>query len=550
MYLGSRPRRRSPRLTILLLLMILAATLFVHYIATYRPDWSKPFEPPPTPTRPASAYVAEAEAYYGEGQLDQAINSYQQAIALEPENAALHTRLAHFLILRERTAEAYGAARTAVQLAPSDPQALGALCRALDWEGLYARALEACECAIELQPNYAEAYAYLSEVYADVGNWSAARKYAQQAVDMNYQSADAHRNLGYAFEMQGRYAKAIESYENALYLQPRLATLYISAARNYRAVGKYKEAIDRLERVIRFDPNNPVAYDQLGWTYYLRGEYRRAAEYLEQATAIDPLYTPAWGHLGIVSYITQQYEDAIEYLRRAIDLAAVEYMDRARQLIILGLDASFDPPRSFELLRGEFLPLERTDVNTLTAYLWPVAATKSVIGPPGETCGERIAAHLAVETFTPPPTPTAAPSDVTATPSVTATVQQGQAVLHVKERRLEVRLNDLGQPPGTPLEVQMLMWPGKTISLGNLEVDAVGNATFVYSFEDTYPAPIEYYYSLGFAYIYLDQCAKGVPWLRVSLTIDSSAANPAWQGLDQCPAEDSTDLPRPTPAPE
>jgi tetratricopeptide (TPR) repeat protein len=550
MYLGSRPRRRSPRLTILLLLMILAATLFVHYIATYRPDWSKPFEPSPTPTRPASWYVAEAEAYYGEGQLDQAINSYQQAVTLEPDNPALHTRLAHFLILRERTAEAYGAARTAVQLAPSDPQALGALCRALDWEGLYARALEACECATELQPNYAEAYAYLSEVYADVGNWSAARKYAQQAVDLNYQSVDAHRNLGYAYEMQGRFAKAIESYENALYLQPRLATLYLSAARNYRALGKYKEAIDRLERVIRFDPNNPVAYDQLGWTYYMRGEYRRAAEYLEQATAIDPLYTPAWGHLGIVSYITQQYEDAIEYLRRAIDLAAVDYLDRARQLIVVGSDASYDPPRPFELLRGEFLPLERTNVSTLTADLRPVPAVKSAIAQPGGTCGDRIAAQLAVETFTPPPGPTASPDAVATTYPVTATERLGEAVLNVKERQLEVRLHSLGQPAGTPLEVQMLMWPGKTITLGTLEVDPLGNATFSYSFEDTYPAPIEYYYSLGFAYIYLDQCAKGVPWLRVSLTIDSSAANPAWQGLDQCPGEDSTDLPRPTPAPE
>lgn len=551
MYLGSRPRRRSPRLTILLLLMILAATLLVHYVATHRPAWSTPFEPTPTPTRPASSYVAEAEAYYSEGQLDEAIAAYQQVVALAPEEAVLHTRLTHLLILRERTAEAYDEARTAVRLAPSDPRTLAALCRALDWEGLYTRALEACECAIELDPQYAEAYAFLSEVYSDVGNWSSARNYAQQAIDLDYQSVDAHRNQGYAHEMQGRFSRAIESYENALYLQPRLAPLYISVARNYRAMGKFKEAIDRLERVIRFDPNNPVAYDQLGWTYYARGEYRRTAEYLEQATIIDPLYTPAWGHLGIVSYITQQYEDTIQYLQRAIQLATADYLDRARQLVILGPDTNYNPPRSVELMRGEFLPLARVGVETLVAELRPIPASRSAVPQPGETCGDRIAARLAVETFVPPPEPTASPhATITPTPATTLDDMHGRATLTLRNRRVEVSLSHLPPSDGTPYEVQMLMWPGKTVSLGNVEADRAGNAAFTYSFEDTYPAPIEYYYLLGFAYIYLDQCAKGVPWLRISLDIDSSAANPAWQGLNLCPTDEATGKPDAAPPAE
>ncbi len=555
MYLGSRPRRRSPRLIILLLLMILAATLMVNYIATHRPAWSTPFEPTPTATRPARSYVAEAEAYYGEGQLDEAISAYQQAANRAPADPAIHIRLAQMLILRERSAEAAHEARQAVMLAPSNPQAIAIWCRALDWEGQYTDALGACECAVEMDPNDAEAYAYLSEVYSDLGNWAAARGYAQQAVDLDYQSMDAHRNQGYAYEMQGRFSKAVEAYENAIYLQPKLASLYVSAGRNYRALNKFKEAIDRFEKVIRIDPASPVGYDQLGWTYYAQGDYNRAIEYLEQATTIAPEYAQAWGHLGIVNYVMQQYEDAIVFFQKAIQLSDRDYLNRARQIIVLGQDATFDPPRAIELMRGDFYPMYRKDVETLTADIYAVLPETKTVPQAGQTCGDTIASRVAAQMGTLEERPTGRPS-AAGTPLADNASQRarGQAVIDVKSGRVEVRLSGMNQSAVGPYEVQMLMWPGKTVELGEPQLDQNGNAAFAFSFQDAHPAPVEYYYSLGFSYLHLDQCNKGVPWLLISLEIDSGVSNPAWQGLDECPdylpAIELTPPPTSTPAPE
>ncbi|MGQ9793442.1 MAG: tetratricopeptide repeat protein [Anaerolineae bacterium] len=539
MYLGSRPRRRTPWLTIVLLLSILAAALMVYYIDTQRPSWATPFEPTPTPTWPASYYLAAGEGYYGEGQLDEAISAYQRAAAMLPEESAVHTRLAQLLILRERSAEALAAARKAVLLSPRNAQAVAIFCRALDWEGLYAEALDACECAIELDERYAEAYAYLSEVYTDLGNWAAARNYAQQAVDLNYQSMDAHRNLGYAYEFQGRFSKAIEAYENAIRLHPRLVPLYISAARNYRAVGKYKEAIDRLERAIRIEPNNPEPYDQLGWTYYLKGDVNRAVEYLEQATEIDPEDAQAWGHLGLVRYVIQHYEDAIIALQRAIQLFQREYLTRARQVSLWIQDTSYDPPRAVEVMRGEFQPLYRKGASTLTADLYPLPARRKASLRPGETCGDVLAARLeqsmpvirtALSNLTPsPPSATETPE-----PSNPFQASTGKAILHLQDGRLEITMHSLPPSPALPYKVQLLIWPGKSQDVGELQTDASGNAALAFSFQDTYPAPVEYYYTLGFSYVHFEQCSKGVPWLEISLKIDSSATNPAWQGLAEC----------------
>ena len=138
MYIGRKQRRRSPRLILLLLVLIAAGSLFIYYVWAYQPEWSRPFEPTPTPTRTPQSYVLEAEAYYGEGQLDEAIAAYEQAVTISPDETAARIRLSQFLSLRRRTAEALSQAQQAVLQEPSNPQALTALCRALDAEGQYA----------------------------------------------------------------------------------------------------------------------------------------------------------------------------------------------------------------------------------------------------------------------------------------------------------------------------------------------------------------------------------------------------------------------------
>lgn len=548
MYLGSKRRRRSPRLTIFLLLLILIATVFVRYIANNQPEWAKPFEPTPIPTRSAQSYAAEAEAYYNEGQLDEAIASYQQVLAINPEDPMAYVRLAGFLILRERTAEAVQQAKEAVLLEPSDPQALAILCRALDWEGQYTQAFEVCECAIEIDPDYAEAYAYLAEVYADTGAWRAARQYAQQAIDLDYQSMDAHRNQGYALEMQGRFREAAEAYENAIFLHPKMATLYNDVGRNYRAMGKFTDAVDRFEKVIRLDPASPVGYDQLGWTYYAAGEYARAQDNLEQAILVDPDYAASWGHLGIVNYALQQYEEAIVPLQQTVRLAEKDHMRDVRQVIVIGQDTTYDPPYPIERMRGDFYPFDRRGVDTLEVHLSPVLQQRAAVPQRDRTCGDLIAAELGPSG----PDEESRPADTelaeTIEPDIAFLNATGHGTLDVNEGQLEIRLTNIPQPAGIPYVAQLLTWPDTTTSIGYFQPDAQGNATISFTFEDVHTAPVEYYYTLGFSYVHLGQCHKGVPWLLTSIDIDPSVSNPAWQGLAQCPeAAETYQAPEPPP---
>lgn len=547
MYIGRKPRRRSARRILLLLMLIAIGSSFVYYIWTYQPQWARPLEPTPTPTRTAQSYIIEAEAFYGQGQLDESIAAYKQAVSINPDDTMAHVRLAQLLILRQRTAEAIAQAKQAVLLEPSNPQALAALCRVLDWEGQYAEAFDTCECAIELDPDYAEAYAYLAKVYVDTGDWIPARQYAQQAVDMNYQSMDAHFTQGYVLEAQARYRQAVEAYENAIVLHPKLAPLYISAGQNYRVLSQFTQAIDRFEKATRLDPASPVGYDQLGWTYYTAGQYSRAIDTLEQATLIDPDYTASWGHLGIVYYVLQQYEEVIPALQQAISLAEKDYLERARRVIIIGQDTTYDPPQPIQVMGGDFPPPDSKDTEKLEASLSPVLSPARIIPKPDQTCGDLIAYKLGGQ----PPIPEngGTPGTVNSegeaglvdipTPVARILDADGKATLDLKRGVLDIELTDIPQPEAIPYEAQFVMGSDPPLSLGYFQPDTEGNATLNFAFKDVHPAPVDYYTLLGFSYVFLGQCDKGVPWLLDSIDIDSSPSNPAWQGLADCPEDQS-----------
>ena len=143
--------------------------------------------------------------------LDGAIAKYSEAAALDPTDATPYVWWAFLLTLRQRTGDAVEKAREAVGIAPDSPEALAALCMALDWDagvGDQAKlqeALSSCLSAADLNPAYAEAHAYLAEVYADLGKAGQAVELARLAVSLDDSSVFAHRDLGYALEKQRKY---------------------------------------------------------------------------------------------------------------------------------------------------------------------------------------------------------------------------------------------------------------------------------------------------------------------------------------------------------
>lgn len=496
MYLGSRPRRRrSSPWRVLALLILIGVGIYV-LIQVGQEQVEAPFVPTPTPTRTAASYLFEAEDLYREGDIKASIATYERAIELRVESVEPTISLARLLALEGRTIEAVKRAEQAVERMPNNARAWAVLGMAYDWHGEYEEAIQACQHAIELAPDYAEAYAYLAEAYADNGEWGKATENAEKALDLDDQSVDVHRNYGYVMEVQGNYTRALEAYEQALRLHPNLVYLHIAIGKNQLALGQSDAALESFKRATEASPSSAEAYYRLGRAYYDRGEPATAQEYLLTATEADPRFGAAFGYLAFTYWSRRNYEEAIPNLERAIMLDSWAARQRAQRFVISVEDrqGQLTEPSTDVVMRGSFEPISLGNADVLQASLRPELEDGAWEGARGSVT---LDARSGVYTVT-----------LTAFPATRP------------DRAYVGWLEGVRTLSGEPVNTGLLDLDNGGLN-AQLEVSWVRGPR------------IDYFYTLGLAYYFLDECEKAEPLFEAALQIDPTDKN-AQRGVQLC----------------
>ena len=102
----NRKRTRPNWFRIILLVLLIAGGAYVdRFIIPTQPS---PFVPTPTVTRSPESFVTEADQFFKDGKLLQAIDAYKQAIAADPENPAIYISLARVQVFAARQQHAEG----------------------------------------------------------------------------------------------------------------------------------------------------------------------------------------------------------------------------------------------------------------------------------------------------------------------------------------------------------------------------------------------------------------------------------------------------------
>ena len=192
-----------------------------------------------------------------QGETDQAIAHYRQAVALRPSYAEASCNLANALLSKD------------------------------DLDGAIAR-YSAC---LALSPNQAEAQYDLASALLRKGRTDEAIAHYKKVLELRPDSADAHANLGSAFLAKGRVRDAIGAYSNALRISPEnvpaqsnlawiLATSSDPSLRNgSEAVLLAEEAGSESSR----SENHPIVLRILAAAYAETGRFAEAKETAQQA---------------------------------------------------------------------------------------------------------------------------------------------------------------------------------------------------------------------------------------------------------------------------
>ncbi|NWG35010.1 MAG: tetratricopeptide repeat protein [Chloroflexi bacterium] len=313
----------------------------------------------PVPTRAAESYALEGDAYFSAGKLDAAILAYQEAVRVDPDNAATWAKLARiqtyssaFLIATEqrrvRLQEALESARKAVELAPDDSTAHAILAFTLDWNAdatIYkddpqqlqkylVEAEQAAVRALQLDSANALALVFYAEVLLDQQKWSQAEQYMNQASQRGdaQNLMDFHRVNAYLLETLGQYNLAITEYDKAIALEPNFTFLYRRAGANYRRLAfeipnpeaarpVYEQSLEYFDKAAKINEQigvkDPGPYLSIASTYSQMGEFFAAARNAQKALAFDPTNANIYGQLGVIYFKSRNYEGSIYSLKCA-----------------------------------------------------------------------------------------------------------------------------------------------------------------------------------------------------------------------------------------
>ncbi len=378
-FLFHHERRRSNPVHILLLMFFLICGLLVNQ-ALVRRDITPLFEPTPTATRIANSFILEARAHFDAGNLEAAIQAFEQALQVDPNNGELYAEQARVLTYssemvtteserEDRLKQAESVARKGVALSPDDSTVHAVLAFTLDWYATYMRDTlllekEGKEKLLDADQEIAKATAldqtnltaqiYYSEIMINSGRYVQADESLQALLARAPDSWEAHRVNGLYLETQAEYVQSIDEFKTASRLAPKMTFLLIKlgqASRQYamrlkagaEQDGYFQNALDYFDAAANLNEQlgiqDPYPYLGIGYTYAQLGEFFIASRNMSHALSFNPKSPKVYGDLGMVARQGKNYELAVNALK-----CAVEGCDEATSCRVRECDEETDEP--------------------------------------------------------------------------------------------------------------------------------------------------------------------------------------------------------------
>jgi tetratricopeptide (TPR) repeat protein len=352
----SMNRRRQPInwFRIILLTLLIAAGLYMdRYVIPAAPAL---FEATVTATRPPEAYLTEASDLFDAGKLNQAIDAYQQAITVDPDNAAIYVSLAQVQVFAGDYDAAQASAEKALLLSANNSMAHAVRAWVLDFQGNPLEAESSIKRSLELDPNNAVAHAFYAEILIDQGPNNALRaaeesKVAQQLAP---NTLITHRARGYVLEATANYEEAVREYQAAVAINGNIPDLHLQLGINYSALGIYDQAVQEFSNANALNPADPMPDYLSSRTYATVGEFAKARQYAETAVKDEPTNPRYRGNLGVMYYRTALFEDAVKELGLAVKGGIADSGDRVEPI-----DLAPNSPRIAEIYFTYALALSR-----------------------------------------------------------------------------------------------------------------------------------------------------------------------------------------------
>lgn len=232
----------------------------------------------------AELLAVRALAQWENGELNNALASAEDAIALNPKNAFAHN--IYGLLLLEN--------------------------------GDLNKALQTFDKAIELDTKFGYAYINRGRTYSLLGNMESALQDFNNAILFDSTNALSHYARGIYYKELGNADAAITDYTSAINLQPNFSDAYFSRGFAEKMKGVYTDALIDYDRAIELNPYSALYFNNRGIVKTIAGKNFEAEKDYRMAISLQPDYAAAYHNLGMTLIMNHSRDEGCRNIQTSI----------------------------------------------------------------------------------------------------------------------------------------------------------------------------------------------------------------------------------------
>ena len=171
----------------------------------------------------AETHFNMGNAFKDFGKLDEAVGAYETASSLKPDYAEVYCNMGSVLKEQGKLNDAIKSLSKAISIKPNYPDAYNAMGVALKEKGQLQEALVYLEKTLALSEDHFEAYNNMGVVLTDLGRLDDALSCHRRAQSLKLDYVDSYYNLSMTHLLQGNLSDGFRLYEWRLKKKPRTA---------------------------------------------------------------------------------------------------------------------------------------------------------------------------------------------------------------------------------------------------------------------------------------------------------------------------------------
>ena len=240
----------------------------------------------------------------GQGKLQEAVDRYQRALTIKPNNLPTLLRLAEIQLTLNRLDLAEQLFQKAISIESDLASAvaltgLGKISIAMDNP---KQAIQYFKKALEIQPQANSLHYQLAMSYRHLEKLEIARQHLQKhglvqpsfhdPIMENLRELKTGKQFfwsqGSIALSEGKYTKAVESFRKMLKADPNEPLAHMDLGTSLLQLGDVSGALNEYQRALDLSSGNPRLHYNLGLVYTLQNSYSKALEHYRRAINLDP----------------------------------------------------------------------------------------------------------------------------------------------------------------------------------------------------------------------------------------------------------------------